>query len=76
MGLTTDQRAAWETMRVHEAAPTGDQTPEQARSLAVASFKHWCVFDGLGTPSDQAIEAEFSRQLDTNPAPNRPQTDL
>jgi hypothetical protein len=56
--LTPEQQAAFEAAPVSvRLPPSGDQSPEQARNLAVDSFRAVCELDGIGVPSDAAVEA-------------------
>jgi hypothetical protein len=57
--LTDEQLAAFKLARPDLAEPSGEQTPEQARNFAVWMFGWVCSFDGIGVPSDEAIEAEI-----------------
>jgi hypothetical protein len=54
MSLTSDQQALFVLLDMR-AKPSGDQTPEQARNLAVDSFVHACALEGLRRPSERAV---------------------
>ena len=54
MILTPDQQALMDCLDLR-ASPNGDQTPQQAENLAVASFAHACALEGLGRPSESAV---------------------
>jgi hypothetical protein len=69
-GLTAEQRELWDRVRGnHPPVPSGDQTPGQALSVAVASFRAACEFEGIPVPSDEAVRAEFDRRGHARPLP-------
>lgn len=51
--LTPEQQALWDTMRPSASNPGG-------LDFAIQSFRYACDLDGLGDPSDAAIEAALS----------------
>jgi len=57
--LNADQQEMWDLVKPHEYAPSGDQTPAQARNFAGVSFRHVCWFDGVDPPPDDVIYAEI-----------------
>jgi hypothetical protein len=63
--LTPEQQAAFDGGPPIERRlrPSGEQTPDQARNFAVASFRNVCDFDGIGVPSVVAVEAAIDAAL-------------
>jgi hypothetical protein len=62
--LTPTQQTALDEVPVEgRLRPSGDQTPAQARNFAVDSFIAFCDFEGIGTPSAQAVEAAVDAAL-------------
>jgi hypothetical protein len=59
--LTPEQRDLWEEIGVPDPQPEGEQTPEQAVSLVVHSFRYVCCLEGVEPPSEEAIRAEMDK---------------
>lgn len=57
--LSADQQEMWDLCRPHEYAPSGGQTPAQARHFAGVSFTHVRWFDGVVPSPDDVIYAEI-----------------
>lgn len=56
--LTAIQQAAFDAIPVEQRlAPNAGQTRQQRWNFTIASFRAACDFDGIGTPSVEAVEA-------------------
>ena len=68
MTLTPEQRQLWEYVRPEDARPIGEQTLEQAREFAIASYVHrLCPFEGIPAPTLEQARAELERRLAAKP---------
>jgi hypothetical protein len=65
-GLTPDQLDLFEEF-TPKPRQTAQQTPEQARNLAVLGFKRICELEGAGRPADEDVLAEMERRSRTEP---------
>jgi hypothetical protein len=73
--LTPEQQAAFDRVPVGvRLRPSGDQTLEQARNLAIDTFIAACDFDGIGIPSEAAVEAAITDATASRPRHRPPPT--
>ncbi len=45
--LNQEQRELWNELGVDTAAPSGDQTPQQAQHAQEAAFRYACALEGI-----------------------------
>lgn len=57
--LTPEQLELWNLLDVEHPERSGSQTPAQAQSFAIESFKRACGFDGIPIPSDEVIQRKL-----------------
>lgn len=63
--LTPEQQESFDRIPVDvRLQPSGDQTAEQARNLAIASFRQASQFDGISVPSEAAVQNAIDAAID------------
>jgi hypothetical protein len=63
--LTPEQQKSFDRIPVDvRLQPSGEQTAEQARNLAIASFRQASQFDGIGVPSEVAVQNAIDAAID------------
>jgi hypothetical protein len=58
--FTAEQETLWGLVQGDgPATPSGDQTAEQARHMAISDFQMICELEGLPIPSDDTVAARL-----------------